>query len=50
MLFKISFKEESHLSKSKSDYTLKNLLSYVAYTFKKLPNSYHLIYIDEDGD
>ena len=46
MLFKISLEKETHVINFKPGMEYSDLLSYIDFTFKKLPSSYRLSYFD----
>lgn len=50
MLFKITFKEETHLMKMKKGQSFADLKYHTEKAFKKLPSNYCYVYLDEDGD
>lgn len=50
MLFKIAYKDETHLMKSKEENSFEDLQKYVLKAFKILPGKFTFVYIDEDGD
>lgn len=50
MLFKISLEGETHVTNFKPDQDFEDLDKFVKAAFKRLPQKYYLVYIDEDGD